>query len=84
MKDLRVLIVDDMETARKILRAQLRNLGVKQIHEATNGHEALRILEKQSDIAKIMRRNIELVLCDINMPKMDGIKLLGEIKKRKE
>ena len=58
MKDLRVLIVDDLQTSRKILKAQLRSLGVKQILEAANGCEALEILEKQSDIAKIMRRNI--------------------------
>ena len=84
MKDIGVLIVDDIEDVRKLLKTLLRGLGIKQIHEATNGREALRILEKQDDIDKIMRRNIKLVLCDINMPKMDGIKFLKELKKRKE
>ena len=62
----------------------LRSLGVKQIHEATNGREAFRILESQDEIDKVMRRNIKLVLCDINMPEMDGIKFLQELKKRKQ
>lgn len=84
MEDLRVLIVDDLETARKILRAQLRSMGFKHIHEATNGLEALRVLERQGNAAKIMERNIKLILCDINMPEMDGIKFLGEIRGREE
>ena len=84
MKDIGVLIVDDIEDVRKLLKTLLRGLGIKQIHEATNGREALRILEKQDDIDKIMRRNIKLVLCDINMPKMDGIKFLKKLKERKE
>ena len=84
MKDLKVLIVDDLEYVRKLLKTLLRSLGVKQIHEATNGYEALMILESQDKANKIMRGNIKLVLCDINMPKMDGLKFLKELKKRKE
>ena len=82
--DINVLIVDDIEDVRKLLKTLLRRLGIKQIHEATNGREAFRILESQDEINKIMKRQIKLVLCDINMPKMDGIKFLKELKKRKE
>ncbi len=84
MKDIDVLIVDDIEDVRKLLKTLLRSLGIKQIHEATNGREAFRILESQDEIDKIMRRHIKLVLCDVNMPKMDGIEFLKELKKRKE
>jgi len=84
MKDLKVLIVDDLEEVRKLLKMLLRRLGIKQIYEATDAHEALRILEKQTDFDKNKGHYIKLVLCDINMPKMDGIKFLDEIKKRKE
>ena len=79
-----VLIVDDIEDVRKLLKTLLRSLGFKQIHEAANGREAFRILESQDEIDKIMKRHIKLVLCDINMPKMDGMKFLKELKKRKE
>ena len=82
--DLNVLIVDDLGNVRGLLRTLLKKLGVKQFHEATNGLEALRILESQHEIDKIMRRDINMVLCDINMPKMGGIEFLREIKKRKE
>ena len=84
MKDINVLIVDDLENVRKVLKTILKNLGFKQIHEATDGREALRILESQDETDKTMRRNIKLVLCDINMPKMDGIEFLKELRKRKE
>lgn len=46
---------------------------VEQIHLATDGHQVLRLL-KQFD-------NIDMVISDINMPKMDGIELLTEVKK---
>ncbi len=86
MKDIRALIVDDLGDIRGLLRAILKRMGVKEIHEATNGLEALRILERQNKTAKIMHLNINInvVLCDINMPKMDGITFLREINKRKE
>ncbi|MFH1491158.1 MAG: response regulator [Pseudomonadota bacterium] len=81
MKDLKLLIVDDLEEVRNLLKALLRTLGIKQIHEATDGREALRILENHHEIGKIERRNIQLVLCDINMPEMDGLKFLKVVKK---
>lgn len=46
---------------------------VEQIHLATDGHQVLRLL-KQFD-------SIDMVISDINMPKMDGIELLTEVKK---
>ncbi|MDN6327161.1 MAG: response regulator transcription factor [Alkalibacterium sp.] len=46
---------------------------IAQIHLATDGHQVLRLL-KQFE-------NIDLVISDINMPKMDGIELLTEVKK---
>ena len=84
MKDIDVLIVDDIEDVRRLLKTLLKRLGITQIHEATNGREAFRILEGQDEIDKLMKRRIKLVLCDINMPKMDGIKFLKKLKERKE
>ena len=68
-----VLVVDDSAAIRKILQRVLRQTGmaIRNIHEAGNGQEALDLLKTQS---------VDLVLTDINMPKMDGIQLLAAVK----
>ena len=68
-----VLVVDDSAAIRKILQRVLRQTGmsIRAIHEAGDGQEALELLKSQS---------IDLVLTDINMPKMDGIQFLAAIK----
>jgi two-component system chemotaxis response regulator CheY len=68
-----VLIVDDSAAIRKILQRVLRQTGmaIRTIHEAGDGQEALDLLAAHP---------IQLVLTDINMPKMDGLQLLGAIK----
>jgi two-component system chemotaxis response regulator CheY len=68
-----VLVVDDSAAIRKILNRVLRQTGmaIGTIHEAGDGQEAL-------DLLKTNRPN--LVLTDINMPKMDGLQLLAALK----
>jgi CheY-like chemotaxis protein len=68
-----VLVVDDSAAIRRILQRVLRqtDLPVGQVYEAGDGCEALRTLQD---------RTIGRVLADINMPKMDGIQLLGRIR----
>lgn len=68
-----VLIVDDSAAIRKILQRVLRQTGmaIRTIYEAGDGQEALDVLNSQS---------VHLVLTDINMPKMDGLQLLGAMK----
>ena len=68
-----VLIVDDSAAIRKILQRVLRQTGmsIRTIHEAGDGLEALALLNNQS---------VDLVLTDINMPRMDGLQLLGAVK----
>lgn len=68
-----VLVVDDSAAIRKILQRVLRQTGISigTIYEAGDGQEALEVL-------KLHRPN--LVLSDINMPKMDGLQLLAAIK----
>jgi two-component system chemotaxis response regulator CheY len=68
-----VLVVDDSAAIRKILQRVLRQTGmaIRTIHEAGDGQEALELLKSQS---------VDLVLTDINMPKMDGLQLLATIK----
>jgi two-component system, chemotaxis family, chemotaxis protein CheY len=68
-----VLVVDDSAAIRKILQRVLRQTGmaIRTIHEAGDGEEALALLKAQ---------RVNLVLTDINMPKMDGLQLLAAIK----
>jgi two-component system chemotaxis response regulator CheY len=69
-----VLIVDDSAAIRKILQRVLRqtDLPLGEIQEAGDGTEAVEILKT---------RSFGLILSDINMPQMDGLQLLAEIKK---
>jgi two-component system chemotaxis response regulator CheY len=70
---LNVLIVDDSAAIRKILQRVLRQADVSlgEIWEAGDGVEALDLMKSQ---------NVGLVLSDVNMPNMDGLQLLAEIK----
>jgi two-component system chemotaxis response regulator CheY len=71
--DLNVLIVDDSAAIRKILVRVLSqtDLPIKNLHEASDGSEALKILEDHE---------VSLVLSDINMPNVDGLELLTRIR----
>ena len=67
----KVLIVDDAVTVRKYERQMVENLGIE-TDEAINGLEALE---------KLMQQRYDLLLVDINMPKMTGYELLEEMRK---
>ncbi|MBL8177804.1 MAG: response regulator [Bryobacterales bacterium] len=68
-----VLIVDDSAAIRKILQRVLRqaDMGVGEVFEAGDGVEAL---------ASLKEHKVGLVLSDINMPNMDGLQLLSQIR----
>jgi len=60
---MKVLLIDDDRFVRTAFSLALRDLGVE-VSCAIHGADALRILEKES---------FDLILCDINMPVMDGL-----------
>lgn len=72
MSDIRALIVDDSSVMRKIVERSLRQAGVNltQVLEAGNGAEALAVLEQSQ---------VDLILCDINMPIMDGLEFVKQL-----
>jgi len=72
-----VLIVDDSAAIRKILRRVLLQAGIPlgQFYEAGDGLEA---------VAGLKQQKVHLILSDINMPNMDGLQLLGELKGNQE
>ena len=71
LKGLRVLVVDDNEAARVIVREQLLPLGME-VTEAADGKQALEILEKDS--------RFDIAVLDFMMPQMDGAELAHKIK----
>ena len=68
-----VLVVDDSAAIRKILQRVLRQteMPLGDVFEAGDGVEALNVLNSE---------RVGLVLSDVNMPNMDGLQLLAEIK----
>lgn len=72
---MKILVVDDMPLMRHVLINMLRQLDYKDIVEATDGLQALNILQNQM---------FDLVITDLHMPKMDGITLLDNIRKDAE
>jgi len=72
MDNVHVLIVDDSSVMRKIVERSLRQAGVNitQVLEAGNGAEALCVVN---------RAKVDLILCDINMPVMDGLEFVKQL-----
>ena len=68
---LNVLIVDDQQTIRSLVRSGLQELGFKTTFEAVDGEEGLR---------QMLMRPIGLVISDFNMPKLDGLGLLRAVR----
>jgi two-component system sensor histidine kinase/response regulator len=66
-----VLVVDALESMRKVTAGQLRAMGVATILTANNGAEALPILKTQ---------RVDIVLSDTNMPVMTGLELLKAVR----
>ena len=70
-KNINVLVVDDFETMRRIVKSSLKKLGFSNVIEAEDGKVALRKLEKEK---------IGLIISDWIMPNMTGIELLRAVR----
>ena len=68
----KALVVDDSKTIRIILGRILKELGYE-VCEAGNGKEALKVMESQ-------KAAVNLVLADWNMPEMNGLELLKQLR----
>jgi two-component system chemotaxis response regulator CheY len=73
MGDVVVLIVDDSSVMRKIVERTLRQAGVSlaKVFEAASGVEALDLVRTEQ---------VHLIISDINMPRMDGLELLRQLR----
>jgi two-component system, chemotaxis family, chemotaxis protein CheY len=69
--NMKVLVVDDFATMRRIVKNVLKQIGFTNITEMENGREAIKELKANP---------YDLVLCDWNMPEMTGIEVLNEVR----
>ncbi len=69
---MKILVVDDFSTMRRIVKNLLRELTYNESDEAENGQEALH---------KLRAGMFDFVITDWNMPVMNGLELLTEIRK---
>lgn len=65
------LVVDDFSTMRRIVRNLLKELGYSNVDEAEDGAMALQ---------KLKNENFDFVISDWNMPNMDGLEMLKQIR----
>lgn len=72
----RILIIEDEEAIRRVL--------VKILSEENASYELFEASDGVSGLNMVKNNNFDLILCDIKMPKMDGVEVLENIKKIKE
>ncbi len=70
-KGIRILVVDDFSTMRRIIRALLGDLGYTEVQEAADGGAALALLGQQ---------RFDFMITDCNMPGMTGLELLKAVR----
>ncbi len=70
-RDLRILVVDDMAISRQLLVQMLEQIGIGSVRTASDGGQALSALRANP---------ADLVICDLDMPGMDGLTLLRRLR----
>jgi two-component system, chemotaxis family, chemotaxis protein CheY len=66
-----ILVVEDSPTMRQLISFAMKRIPGSQVIEATDGVDALK---------KMSADKVDLILCDINMPVMDGLKLVSLVR----
>lgn len=70
-KNMRILVVDDFPTMRRIVRSLLKELGYNNVDEAEDGQDAL---------TRLRAGGFQFVVSDWNMPNLDGLEMLRQIR----
>ncbi|MEA3290312.1 MAG: response regulator [Campylobacterota bacterium] len=74
-RSLRILFIDDSSTIRDMVESALLELGFLNIQSAVDGIDALRVCDEAEE-------EFEFIITDINMPNMDGIELIHNLRNR--
>ena len=72
---IKLLLVDDDYIMHRVMTVMLNDLGISGVLNAMSGPEALEILEQNGD-------GVDVVICDLNMPEMDGVEFIRHLAKR--
>ncbi len=84
-QDIKILFAEDSPMIRRMVKTQLESVGLTNLTLASNGMEALQIINQYVEDAKEtdtpMSDHVDLILTDIEMPVMDGLTLCRNIKK---
>lgn len=72
---IRIMVVDDMSTSRGLITQALESYGIRNVSTAEDGASALQI---------IARSPVHMVISDYNMPNMDGLHLLQNLRQGKK
>jgi DNA-binding NtrC family response regulator len=73
LEKIRVLIVDDQQEMRSMIKGMLMDMGITQTFEASDGKEALSFSDAALDM-------VDVVICDWNMPKLSGVEFLRQMR----
>jgi len=73
LEDMKILVVDDQSEARAMLKEMLTDMGVTQIFESKDGRQALEFVDAAFDF-------VDMIVCDWNMPNLNGVELLRQIR----
>ena len=72
----KILVIDDFELMRAMLKNALADIGISGVDEAEDGAEALKMLNAAFEA----RKPYDVIFCDWNMPVMTGIQLLEAVR----
>jgi two-component system chemotaxis response regulator CheY len=70
-RDIKILVVDDFSTMRKVIKNLLKQAGFKNVVEAEDGVAALKVLKSQP---------VDFIISDWNMPNMTGLEFLKAVR----
>ena len=68
---IRIMVVDDMSTSRGLITQALDSFGIRNVSTAENGIDAMKALSTHP---------VHLIISDYNMPQMDGLQLLQQLR----
>jgi EAL domain-containing protein (putative c-di-GMP-specific phosphodiesterase class I)/AmiR/NasT family two-component response regulator len=73
INELYLFVIEDEDFQRMMIINMLKNMGAKSIQESSNGKHALEIMHGEKGM------DVDIILCDINMPEMDGMEFLKHL-----